>query len=290
MVAVAGIFCSPLLIGAAVHFTSSPLSSVRSPTARDTTSCLDTLRATDSVNAVVKITVKPQDPKTKLPPDFEGLFAQEFRSRLKVPSTLALSVMEGWEACDTVAQTCGAGALMVGSQAYATAHNDGTLSRIGVVDVTLTPAFADSVHAILAKISELKLVPFFQKVDSIPLDISIAVEQNPDSVPAPRHLFRARIPRFGRQFTLVANPKNSSQPKYPSIAVLESVGDTVKVAFTVLPDGTIDPQSVDVVSGHYREFIRSVFDKLATTRYTPAKIGSCAVAMRAEQTFIFRTR
>jgi hypothetical protein len=161
---------------------------------------MDTLHATDSVNALIKMSIKPQDPKGNLPKDFEGLFVQEFRSRLKLPARLPLSVMLGWAPCDTVAQTCDAGALMVGSQAYATAHSNGTLSRIDVVDVTLTPVFSDSIAALLGRMSEQKAVPFFEAPDSIPLDISIAVEQNPDSVPVYRHLFRARIPRFGRQF------------------------------------------------------------------------------------------
>src|SRR3954467_6873040 len=63
---------------------------------RDTVNCLDTLTVRDSILALVKMSVKPQEKKVTLPPDFEGYFVQEFRSLLKIPSVLPLAVMTGW--------------------------------------------------------------------------------------------------------------------------------------------------------------------------------------------------
>jgi hypothetical protein len=279
---------APLIVGAASRSNWRAERRLDSPAAQDTVGCLDTLHASDSVTAVIKMTVRPQDRGTKLPADFEGLFIQEFKSRLKVPPKLALSVMKGWTPCDSVSQKCVAGILIFGSQAYATAHRNGTLSRIGVIDITLTPAFSETVGTILTRMGEEKLVPSFDKADSIPLDLAILLEQRPDTVPAFRQLFRATIPRFESQFSYGEYPKDAGGPKYPYRAGLARVGDTVSVAFTILADGTIEPQSVDVLKGHYRDFIRAVFDKLATTRYVPARIGACAVASRAAQTFVFK--
>jgi hypothetical protein len=285
--AVWGVFAAPLLVGGAVSVNGhAPPQS--DPTAvYDTLACRDTLHATDSVSALVKMTVKPLDPKTTLPPDFEELFVQEFRARLKVPSNLALTVMDGWAPCDTVAGKCLAGVLIFGSQAYVTAHRNGTLSRIRLIDGTLTPVFADSVAAVLKRFDTEKLIPSFGKSDSVPLDIAIEVEQNPDSIPASRHLFRATIPRFNTQFNVAQYPKDAGGPKYPPIAASQKIGDTVEVAFTVLPDGSVETDGVDVLKGRYRDFIRAVFDKLATTRYVPARIGNCAVATRDRQKFVF---
>lgn len=284
--AVCGILTLPIFMAA----TSDHASDRRmlSRVSGDTVGCLDTLRASDSISAVVKISVKPQDKKARLPADFEGLLAQEFRSRLKVPSKIALSVMHGWTECDSIAAKCTSGALIVGSQVYATAHTDGTVSRIGVIDFTLTPFFADSVGTVIKRIGEEKLMPPFSKPDSIPLDITISVDEHPDSVPAPRQLFRLVIPHFNSAYYYGDYPKDGGVPKYPYKAELARVGDTVRVSFTILADGTVAPQSVDVLKGHYRDFIRAVFDKLATTHYIPARIGSCPVASHAQQSFVFK--
>jgi TonB family protein len=256
----------------------------------DTVGCLDTLRPTDSISAVVKMSVKSRDPEITLPPDFEGLLVQEFRSRLKLPANLPLGVMHGWSSCDTILGKCSAGALVLGSQAYVTAHNNGTVSRTVVIDYNVTPALSDSVAAVLTRIGEEKLMPFFAQPDSIPIDIAINIEQHPDSIPAFRQLFRAVIPRFDLGFTFGDFPRTARPPIYPSKAERSGIGDTVKVSFTILADGTIAPRSVDVQKAHYREFVEAVLELLGRIRYIPARIGGCAVASHAQQQFIFAAR
>ena len=288
------ILAAPLIGCGAVRFSDPTPRQPESGSVRDsvheTAGCLDTLHASDSVNAVVKMSVKPQQAKTRLPPDLEGLFVQEFRSRLKVPSSMPLSVMQGWSPCDSAGQKCAGGVLMLGSQAYATIHRDGAVSRILVIDMALTPALADTVRVVLLKMAADKAVPFFSGPDSIPLDISIGVEDHPDTVPAWRHLFRATIPHYGLQFTQAEWPKNARGPKYPSIAERARVADSVTLNFTIRADGTVAPQSVDLQVYHYSDFIRSVFDRLATMRYVPGRIGTCPVATWERQTFIFAVR
>ncbi len=121
--------------------------------------CLDTLQAADSVIAIVKMNVASRDPNTRLPPDFEGLFAEEFRWRFKAPSRLPLSVVMGSEPCDSLGSRCAGGVLTVGAVAYATAHNNGKLSDIAVADVTLTPSLADSVNSALQSMSRDAVAP-----------------------------------------------------------------------------------------------------------------------------------
>lgn len=282
------VLVAPLIATGAVQFTGVPNRQPGASAIRDTVRCLDTLHASDSINAVVKMSVKAQDPKTKLPPDFEGLFVQEFRSRLKVPSNLSLSVMNGWSPCDSASHKCAGGVLTLGSQAYATIHSDGAVSRILVVDLALTPALADTVRVVLQRMGTDKAVPFFSGPDSIPLDISINDEQRPDTVPAWRHLFWATIPHYGLQFTPAEWPKNARGPKYPSIAERAQVEDSVILAFSILSDGTVAPQSVDLQVYHYADFIRSVYERLATIHYVPGRIGTCPVTTRGRQSFMFR--
>ena len=282
------ILLAPIVLGAGTRHTAGNPPMTPEQMVRDTTGCLDTLHATDSVSAVVKMSVRPQDPKVRLSSNFEGLFVQEFRSRLRAPAILPLSVMSGWTPCDTVAGRCTGGVLSFGSHAYAFAHPAGTLSRIVVVDYTLTPAFSDSVRAVLERISKEKMSPPINGKDSVLLDLSIEIEQHADTVPAFRHVFRVSIPHYNMPFTFANWPKDTKPPKYPSIAQARGVGDSVALTFTIQPDGTIAPQSVDVRAGHYADFIRAVYDRLAITNYQPARIGSCPVATNAGQSFVFK--
>ena len=288
--AVLSVLVAPLIAGAAMRSSEYSQLQRDSHSVGDTVGCLDTLQAGDSVTAVVTMSVKPQDRKAKLPPDFEGLFVQEFRSRLKVPRNLPLSVVRGWTPCDSASRKCVGGVLMLGSQAYATAHPDGTLSRIAIIDFALTPALADTVRAVLRKLSDEKTISFFTMPDSIPLDISIHVEQHSDTVPAFRHLFRATIPHYSSQFSEVGWPKNARGPRYPRIAERSGISDSVELTFTVLSDGTVAPQSVDVKAGHYTDFIRAVFDWMTTIHYVPGRIGSCPVATWQRGSFVFKTQ
>lgn len=72
------VFAAPLIVGGAVRFSDPARRELDSGFVHDTISCLDTLHASDSVNAVVKMSVKPQEPKTKLPPDFEDSSCRNF--------------------------------------------------------------------------------------------------------------------------------------------------------------------------------------------------------------------
>jgi hypothetical protein len=255
----------------------------------DTITCLDTLRTSDSTTAVVKMSVNPQNKKTMLPKDFEGLVAQEFRSRFKLPPSLPLSVMRGWDSCDTtgVRQTCASGVLLIGITVYATAQSDGTLSNISAVDLSLTPEFSDSVLSVLLQMSKERLIPFFTSPNSIPLEISIWPEGNADTVARERQLFRARIPRYRLPFKGATWRSNRDLPKYPRNAEMSGVGDTLVLTYTILGNGTVAPTSIDLRSGHYRDFVKPVVTSLMNSTFEPASIGGCRVATWVTHQFMF---
>jgi hypothetical protein len=286
--AVWALLIAPIVAGGSAHLTSADSAPGPSAIARDTTTCLDTLHASDSVSAVVTMRVRAQDHTITLPPDFEGLFVQEFRSRLRVPRSLALSVMHGWAPCDSSGRTCTGGVLMLFAQVYVTAHGTGALTRIRVIDFSRTPAFSDSVRTALERMSQDNSSPFLNGNDSVPLEISIHDQQHGDTVPSVRQVFRVTFPHYSLPFTVAEYPHNAKVPEYPSLAQRVGVEDSVALSFTILPDGTVDPQAVDVESAHYTDFIRSVFDKLVTTRYVPGRLGGCPVATLVGQTFVFK--
>jgi TonB family protein len=258
----------------------------RSPA--DSVSCLDTLHAADSISTIVKMTVSPQDPKVELPPDFENMFVEEFRFHFKVPAKLPLSVVMGSQPCDSLGSRCVGGVLSLGAVAYATAHNDGRLSDIVVIDAAQTPRFADSVNSALQSMSRAQLVPPVGNVDSISVILQIVSEEEPDTVPTVRQVFRALVPRYAWPFSYASMPAAGVDAKYPYTARLAGIEDSVMLAFTVESDGTIAAESIELVSATYRDFVTSVLDALGRTRYHPAHLGDCAVATRMRQRFLFR--
>jgi len=281
---------APLLFFAACATNPQPGKKVASAkrSAADSIGCLDTLHAADSVSMTVKMSVASQDPKVPLPRDFEDLFVEEFRSRLRLPSKLALSVVMGSQPCDSLGSRCVGGVLSVGAVAYATVHNDGKLSDIAVVDVALTPRFADSVNSALQSMSRAELVPPIGDVDPIPVMLQIVQEDEPDTVPKIRHVFQAKVPKYDWPFSYASMPAAGVDAKYPFNARLAGVEDSVTLAFTVDADGGIAGESIELVSANYRDFVASVLDALARTRYHPAHLGDCAVATRMRQRFLFK--
>ena len=250
--------------------------------------CLDTLRAQDSLTRIVKLSVSARDSGVALPADFQDLFAEEFRRRFRLPPKMALSVVAGMPPCDSLASRCAAGMLDIGALAYATAHNDGKLTDIGVLDAGLTPSFTDSVRSVLAGISDASMLPSIGGVDSIPITIQLVTEEPLDSVSPYRRVVRLTVPRYDLPFSYASMPAAGIKVEYPFAARLAEVEDSVTVAFTVNSDGFIAPQSIELVRATYRDFVTAVAEALLETRYHPARLGDCAVATRMEQRFLFK--
>jgi TonB family protein len=267
------------------HTASSATNDIRP----DAIGCLDTLHASDTVETIVKMTAASQDPKTALPPNFENFLAQGFKARFKAPSKLPLSVVIGDEPCDSLGSRCAGGILNIGAVAYVTAHSNGSLVVTDVVDETLTEEFADSIRSALGAMAKNRDVPWLEHADSIPLVLKFAPDDQADTVPEARYVFKAKIPRYDVPFTYAMMPSTGIVPKYPSRAAIAGIEDSVVLAFTVRANGSIAPQSIDFVSGNYREFVLSAADALNDSRYHPAHLGDCAVATRIRQRFVFKS-
>ena len=255
----------------------------------DAIGCLDTLHASDTVETVVKVATASQDPKIALPPNFENFLAQGIRARFKAPSKLPLSVVVGSEPCDSLGSRCAGGILDIGAVAYVTARANGSLVVTNVVDETLTRDFADSIRSALEAMSKNRDVPWLEHTDSIPLVLTFVPDDQPDTVPAARYIFKAKIPRYDLPFTYAMMPSTGIVPKYPTRAAIAGIEDSVVLAFTVRANGSIAPESMDFVSGNYREFVLSAADALNDARYHPAHLGDCAVATRIKQRFVFKS-
>ena len=266
---------------------TNPATSKRVPSpSRASAGCLDTLHAADSVWRVVKLSVTAQDTAQDLPRDFEAFFAQEFRRRFKVPTKLPLGVVMGTPPCDSVGLRCYGGDLDLSTIAYASAHYDGSLSGIEIVDATLTPTLADSVRTTLDAMSKAGMTPTSAR-DSLPVIIRLETEENPDTVPELRHIFRAKVPHYSVPFRYATMPASGIEPRYPFNARLAGVGDSVTLAFTVDSEGKVALESLELVRATYGDFVSSVLNALQRTRYHPARLGDCPVSTRTSQRFVF---
>lgn len=280
-----------LILVATLGGCSANPNPARRPTSRrspDDVGCLDTLRAQDSLTRIVKLSVSGRDSGARLPADFQDLFAQEFRRHFRLPSKMALSVVAGVPPCDSLASRCAAGILDIAALAYATVHDDGKLTDIGVLDAGLTPSFTDSVTSVLNAISNASTLPSIGGVDSIPITVHLVTEEPSDSVSTYRRVLRLTVPRYDLPFSYASMPAAGVKVEYPFAARLAGVEDSVTVAFTVNSDGFIPPQSIELVRATYREFVTSVAEALVETRYHPARLGDCPVATRMEQRFLFK--
>jgi TonB family protein len=113
-------------------------------------------------------------------------------------------------------------------------------------------------------------------------------QTHPDTVAAIRYVFKAKAPRYDSPFSYATMPMAGIDAHYPLKATLAGLEDSVTLAFTVEADGAIAPESIDLVSATYGDFVVSVVDALEKTRYHPARLGDCAVATRVKQRFMFR--
>ncbi|HEV7839759.1 MAG TPA: energy transducer TonB [Gemmatimonadaceae bacterium] len=234
------------------------------------------------------MTITAQDSAVKLPRDFEGMFVEAFRSHFTVPKKLPLRVVTGWQPCDSLGFRCASGVLNLSAVIYLTAHNDGTLSDASVIDETITPALADSLRSALAAMSRAHDVPPTGEAETITLALKVAPQELADSGRASSNLFTAVVPHYAWPFNSATMPAAGVKASYPLRARLAGVEDSVAIAFTVDADGTIVPESLDLVSANYREFVASVVSALIKVRYHAAHLGDCAVATRMKQRFVFK--
>ena len=88
-------------------------------------------------------------------------------------------------------------------------------------------------------------------------------------------LVRVSVPILG----LDRSVRFRSEPKigYPADALGNVPGDNITLQFVVNERGTVDPASVRILQGDYREFAKSALQALASAKFTPAQVSGCEV-------------
>jgi hypothetical protein len=147
---------------------------------------------------------------------------------------------------------------------------------------------ADSIASALRAISKARGGPPTGDAESVHLMMEIGPDENPDTIPALRQIFIAKVPHYDLPFRYATMPAAGIDAGYPITARLAGVGDSVTIAFTVDANGIVAAESLELVHATYRDFVSSVLGALGNTRYHPAYLGDCAVATRMKQRFLFQ--
>src|SRR5207237_9334992 len=89
------------------------------------------------------------------------------------------------------------------------------VARIEVFDAAWPPSLADGVTAALQSMSRASLAPPVGDVDSVAIVLQLVPEESPDTVPALRQIFKAKVPRYGSPFSYASMPASGGNTKYP---------------------------------------------------------------------------
>jgi len=107
--------------------------------------------------------------------------------------------------------------------------------------------------------------------------IRIRLAEFSDSVGTQIPLIRLMVPAV----IVDSVPSLISGPRliYPEALRQAGLGGRVELRLLVLPNGHIDPNSVDLVAARYRGFAVRAVDWVQGAKFRPASIGECAVPM-----------
>ena len=94
--------------------------------------------------------------------------------------------------------------------------------------------------------------------------------------------------RFSVHEHVVRPMPGARPPEYPVSQLRSGYPGEVKVAFVILPDSTVDPESVQVLRASQPAFAAEVVRWLARARYIPAELDCRLVPTVGTQVFSFR--
>ena len=76
-------------------------------------------------------------------------------------------------------------------------------------------------------------------------------------------------------------------PRYPESAKVAGVQARVELQFIVDESGRVPPNSIQVASAAYQEFVESAVNAVRAETFRPAMAGGCPLKMQVEQSVRF---
>jgi TonB family protein len=182
-------------------------------------------------------------------------------------------------------------APVVHSQLRFTVHDDGRVTRLARsrrsplvgLDSAIRAAVQESGSsgALRGLVSRAGI-----RADSVELAIDLLTEPvRVDSAGALVSIGRVRLPHY-RLLPPMPRGVWGSGPAYPDAARAARREGRVVMKLVVLPTGTVDLASAEVLHGA-PEFASAILEALPRMRFRPAVVGACAVAQELVQPFDF---
>ena len=82
--------------------------------------------------------------------------------------------------------------------------------------------------------------------------------------------------------------RNPPKIRYPDDGRWNGLDDNITIEFVVNEQGRVNPSSVRILQGEYREFAQAALEALEATKFTPAQVAGCPVPQLFEMQYRFR--
>jgi len=138
----------------------------------------------------------------------------------------------------------------------------------------------DSVFRVMAERADVHpILPHRNGSDTLPVALELVATRAEE---VGFTLARIALPRVLYDTPVQVKPGNM-RFTMPEILKRLNMGGAVRFRFVVLPDGTIDPNSITPLEASHAELVEPASASLLTMRFEPAKAGQCPVASLVEQ-------
>lgn len=243
-----------------------------------------TVAPTATVRVVAAVSLAPTDSAQRLPPRFVPYVLDALQQHYVVPAKIDVPVLgeHFLDRDDGRSPVTDDGDVRLPAQvlpnlyvhAYFTLHGDRPPSDIAIGGGSLSPALEASVVNAITALTPDELGPLPDGVREVRLNLLVDVQ--PAHAPYPPALFVTDLPVY----TVDRVPQRAGQQVvFPKSATNAIVDDSLVVRYVVDETGRVVPNSVEFLSGRYREFSQAILAWLPTAHFTPARVGGCPVAM-----------
>lgn len=276
--ALSGLAAAVALLGA-----GRPGERAQGPLVRADSACA-TVTPSGTARVVAAVSLVPADSTQRLPPTFVPYVLDALQQHYKVPAKIDIPVIgeqflngdDGRPPFDDDGNVRLPARVLPNLyvHAYFTLHGDRAPSDIAIGGGSLSPALETSVVNAIAALTPDELGPLPDGVRDVRMNL--IVEAREAHFPYPPALFITDLPVY----TLERAPGRAGQQVvFPKSATNAIVDDSLVVRYVVDEQGRVPMNSVEFLSGRYREFSQAILAWLPKAHFTPARAGGCPVAM-----------
>lgn len=270
----------------------------RADAAAGDSACVIRETGRDSVQVVVvgtafEDTLGTGHHRLRIPPSLLPYIVEAVRMHFEAPPTLPLPVMDQVAPVPTGDAALFPNAVLtlprrvtrlLGVDAYFTLSASGPPHDVAVTHTTMSEPLERSVrNAILAiRPDDFGMLP--QGAEGARVELMLSAAPSPTAM---------QQPFFGTWLKLYTEQSGADvsahdiKPEFPSAAARVHIADTVDAKFVVDEKGHVPLETITIIRARYGDFIESVAQAIARSRYKPAIVEGCPAASFVYRRFVF---